>query len=166
MVSVCVYMYVVSVQYWYLLIGTPLNIFILFAYLYELYLYLLPSTLLYIRYTILYVYIDRDPRREYALTEAKPFLSFFLYHAHSASAPLSVLRDPNTVDEELIKYAKLYIQRMVVKESSEDGRIVVYLPEPFKTYATDFGDNKYSIMNLILRLVLLLLVCGVYYYYC
>ena len=54
----------------------------------------------------------------------------------------------------------------VVKESSEDGRIVVYLPEPFKTYASDFGDNKYSIMNLILRLVLLLLVCGVYYYYC
>ena len=121
-------------------------------------------------YTVLFytthTYIDRDPRREYALTEAKPFLSFFLYHAHSASAPLSVLRDPTTVDEELIKYAKLYIQRMVVKESSEDGRIVVYLPEPFKTYATDFGDNKYSIMNLILRLVLLLLVCGVYYYYC
>ena len=44
-------------------------------------------------------FIDRDPRREYALTEAKPFLSFFLYHAHSASAPLSVLRDPATVDQ-------------------------------------------------------------------
>ena len=47
---------------------------------------------------------------------------------------------------------------MVMKESSEDGRIVVYLPEPFKTYASDFGDNKYSIMNLILRLVFLLFV--------
>jgi len=96
-----------------------------------------------------YVYIDRDPRRDFVLKQPKPFVTFFLFTANPLTTPLSVLRDAESLDEELEIYARQYIQRTVIFDSDKRQLLI---PEIFRVYLKDFGESTEKMILRILKL--------------
>ena len=120
---------------------------------YVIYMYLLISLFhfIFVGYVCMYVYvyIDRDPRRDFVLKQPKPFVTFFLFTANPLTTPLSVLRDAESLDEELEIYARQYIQRTVIFDSDKRQLLI---PEIFRVYLKDFGESTEKMILRILKL--------------
>lgn len=95
------------------------------------------------------VFVDRDPRRDFILKQPKPFITFFLFTANPLTTPLSVLRDINSLDEELEIYARQYIQRTVIFDQEKRQLLI---PEIFRIYLKDFGESTEKMVLRILKL--------------
>ena len=93
--------------------------------------------------------IDRDPRRDFVLKQPKPFVTFFLFTANPLTTPLSVLRDAESLDDELEIYARQYIQRTVIFDSDKRQLLI---PEIFRVYLKDFGESTEKMILRILKL--------------
>lgn len=88
--------------------------------------------------SLFHVHLDRDPRAEFKLKEPKPNVSFFLFTANHCTPPLAVLRDATTIDTELSKFTKLYVQRTVQVDFEKK---ILYLPEIFRWVVNFFFVN-------------------------
>lgn len=95
--------------------------------------------------------LEKDPRRNLVLDEPKPNISFCLFNASLSSPSLTVLRDPNTVDDELKKCARAYVSRLV--RIVDANNKVIELPGIFKIYWSDFGGNRLKVLKFISKLI-------------
>lgn len=93
--------------------------------------------------------IDRDPRRDFILKQPKPYITFFLFTANPMTTPLSVIRDAESVDEELEIYAKQFIQRTVYFDPDKRQLLI---PEILRIYLKDFGDSTEKMITKLLKL--------------
>ena len=91
-------------------------------------------------------FVERDPRKAFALDVPKPLLTFCLFNITSTSPVLTVLRDANTVDAELKRCTKLFIQQHV---KFDDEQKVVELPDLFRVFWKDFGGNRNNVLLML-----------------
>jgi hypothetical protein len=80
------------------------------------------------------------------IKEPKPLITFCLFTASISSPPLTVLKDPFNLDDDLKRCAKAYVQQHVrlnvVKNTIE-------MPEIFRYYWKDFGGTRNSMFQLL-----------------
>ncbi len=63
---------------------------------------------------------------------------------------MNILRDPDTVDEDLRKSARIYVERLVKVDAKNK---LIELPGLFKLYWNDFGGNQKSVLKYVVRLL-------------
>jgi len=90
---------------------------------------------------------DKDPRKSFAMTISKPFVSFALFTACNSSPPLHILREGANIDHDLEKCAAHFLAEYV---RIDVDRRTVFLPEIFKIYWQDFGGHRKDIIKLLL----------------
>lgn len=99
---------------------------------------------------IFFCNLDRDRRKNLSLEEARPFVSFCLFFACPTSPALSILKDPNTVDEELRKLARAYLMRLVKVDTANS---IIELPALMKLYWKDFGGGQRRALKFVAKLL-------------
>lgn len=98
------------------------------------------------------IQLDRDPRKQYALDKPKPNISFFLFCGSISSPALSILRNPNDIDDDLKQAGKSFVSRFVHLQSSSSKKIV-QLPQIFSAYWLDFGKKREKVLKYVLKLL-------------
>lgn len=98
------------------------------------------------------MYLDRDPRKAYALESPVPNISFGLFTACLSSPILTILRDPQTAESDLKNCGRLFITRNVkinVQMISYLGqeKKIVELPQLFSIYWQDFGKKRKRVLK-------------------
>lgn len=96
---------------------------------------------------------DKDPRRQFALTERMPLINFALFTASNFSPPFSGLQNAANLQAELSACAREYIRCNVRVRRSD---LTVVLPCMFYLYWSDFGSGgnatvKTDVVKLLLR---------------
>jgi hypothetical protein len=93
-------------------------------------------------------FIEKDPRRDYAIHAPIPNLSFCLYTASKSSPTLCIFKDFYTLSSDMKRYAKQYLLDHI--EYDITGQLII-LPKIFDIYGGDFGGSKNfpSIINYI-----------------
>lgn len=95
---------------------------------------------------------DKDPRKAFALEEAKPFVSFCLFTASFSSPVLTVLQSPEFVDEELKQCGKFFCTKNV-KLYYNGNLSIIQLPQLFSIYWGDFGNKRKRVLKTVYRLL-------------
>lgn len=147
---ICVYckLRVISCCYCYFFNGfipTLISTFILFYILFYIFFYI-SSFLLTSRLGS--SILEGDPRKRFALEEAKPMMCFSLFTAAMSSPVLCTLTNPAKLDEELSAHAQMYFKRTVTWDKVNN---VVFLPEIMRTYFADFGNSKSKVLTMVRR---------------
>ena len=101
--------------------------------------------------TVSMSFSERDPRKQYALEQSKPNISFVLFTACNSSPVLSILRDPTTLDDEMKHCAKVHILRFF---SINKNTKVVELPQIISIYWEDFGGKRKRVFKYLLKLLM------------
>lgn len=96
---------------------------------------------------------EKDPRRQFALSERMPLINFVLFTASNFSPPFSGLQNAANVHSELAACAREYIRCNVRVRRSD---LTVVLPCMFYLYWSDFGSGgnatvKTDVVKLLLR---------------
>jgi len=100
-------------------------------------------------FTVSASFAERDPRRQYVLEEAIPFISFALFTATDCSPPLVVLRNPEHMEAELTHCAKEFV-RMYVRAKKDDCTII--LPQIFQIYWADLGKTRKDVLECVKKI--------------
>lgn len=93
--------------------------------------------------------LDRDPRRLYVLEKPCPNVTFGLFCASLSSPALSVIKDLNTVHEELMRCARRFILEHVRLDPLQKS---IELPGLLKVYWADFGGSRMKVLKTIAQL--------------
>jgi hypothetical protein len=92
---------------------------------------------------------ERDPRRKQILEEARPNISFVLCNACVTSPSLIVLKDPETLTDEIKYYSRRFFHEYVKLDA---GNKTITLPALMRIYWADFGGNRAKVLRTIAQL--------------
>mgnify|MGYP000666284092 CR=1 FL=1 len=94
-------------------------------------------------------FAERDPRRKQILEEARPNISFVLCTACVTSPSLIVLKDPETLNDEIKYYSRRYFHEYVKMDAHAK---TITLPALLRIYWADFGGNRAKVLRTIAQL--------------
>ena len=92
---------------------------------------------------------ERDPRRKQVLEEARPNISFVLCNACITSPALIVLKDPDTVNDEIKYYSRRYLHEHVKLDPTAR---TITLPGLMRIYWADFGGNRAKALRIVAQI--------------
>jgi hypothetical protein len=96
--------------------------------------------------TISISFTDKDPRREFALEEARPNVSFVLFSACASSPALVTLKDRATIEQDLKRHARRFFQDHIKLDPVQKS---IELPGLIRVYWSDFGGHRVKVLRMI-----------------
>jgi hypothetical protein len=92
---------------------------------------------------------ERDPRKKLVLEEPRPNILFGLCQACVSTPTLVVLKDAETVNEELKQCARRFFHEFVKLDPANK---TIWLPFVMRVYWADFGGNRAKVLRTMAQL--------------